>query len=89
MLPKLDLLRIMNVAFLFLFACFFFFLLRYFLFSWFTVFRNFLIVSANRQGQDASNLKTVVFNDHFIIDSVFTTNSVSVFVSPHLKEYFD
>lgn len=84
MLPKLDLLRIMNVA-----SLFFFFLLRYFLFSWFTVFRNVLRVSANRQGQDASNLKTVVFNDHFIIDSVFTTNSVSVFVSPHLKEYFD
>lgn len=41
------------------------------------------------QGQDASDLKTLVFNDHFIIDSVFTTNSVSVFVSPHLKEYFD
>lgn len=88
MLPKLDLLRIMNVASLFCLLVVFF-LLRYFLFSWFTVFRNFLIVSANRQGQDASNLKTVVFNDHFIIDSVFTTNSVSVFVSPHLKEYFD
>lgn len=88
MLPKLDLLRIMNVASLF-FVCLFFFSFEIFLFSWFTVFRNFLIVSANRQGQDASNLKTVVFNDHFIIDSVFTTNSVSVFVSPHLKEYFD